>query len=209
MAADLRVAAVSGDIRLKQSARFPRGTVQVSVPDVFADWAAPGWVETPEAAPLAPTYEVTLDWRVSDGIVDETQALATAFMVALGSDRLAGERDELPDNLDSDRRGWWADMDAEAIWNGWPLGTRLWEMRRDAIRGSGYRFGATTVKAENFVREAMKPFVDARIISKFTVTVEQVTDERIDVLIVAYRTNAPVVSLSYSYLWDEIGKNVR
>lgn len=196
------------DIRLKQSARFPRGTVQVSVPDVFADWAAPGWVETPEAAPLAPSYEVTVDWRVSDGIVDETQALATAIMVALGSDRLADVRDELPDNLDNDRRGWWGDMDAEGIWGGWSLGTRLWEMRRDAIRGVGYRFGATTVKAENFVREAMQPFITAGIISKYSVTVEQVTSERIDVLIVINRALAPAVNLRYSYLWGEIGKTV-
>jgi phage gp46-like protein len=198
--------AIVPDTRLKQSARFPRGTVQVSIPDVFADWAAPGWVETPEAGPLAPSYEVTLDWRVSDGVVDETQALATAIMVALGSDRLADVRDELPDNLDNDRRGWWGDMDAEEVWNGWPLGTRLWEMRRDAVRGEGYRFGATTVKADNFVRECMRPFVETGIVSKFDVTVEQVTDERIDVLIVIYRNLAPAVSLRFAYLWDSIGR---
>jgi len=207
LATSFRVEANIPDVRLKQSARFPRGTVQVSVPDAFADWAAPGWVETPQAAPLAPSYEVTVDWRVSDGVIDETQALATAIMVALGSDRLADASDELPDNLDSNRRGWWGDMDAE-IWKGWALGTRLWEMRRDAIRGSGYRFGATTVKAENFVREAMQPFVDVGIVSEFTVTVEQVTSERIDVLIVFSRSGAPAVNLRFAYLWDEIGKGV-
>jgi len=195
------------DLRLKQSARFPRGTVMVSVPDVFADWAAPGWVETPEAAPLAPAYEVTLDWRVSDGAIDETQALATAIMVALGSDRLAAVGDELPDNLDSDRRGWWGDMDAEAIWNGWPLGTRLWEMRRDAVRPPNYKHGATAAKAEQFVRETMRPFEDAGIISRFSVEVDPIPRmERIDVLIVLFRSNAPAVSLRYQYLWDSIGR---
>jgi phage gp46-like protein len=197
------------DIRNKQSAKFPRGTVMVSVPDVFADWAAPGWVETPQSAPLAPAYEVTIDWRVSDGVIDETQALATAIMVALGSDRLAEIGDELPDNLDSDRRGWWGDMDAEEIWNGWPLGTRLWEMRRDAIRPVAYQRGATVVKAENFVRETIKPFVTAGIISKYAVEVDPLPRmERIDVLIVLYRDLAPAVQLRYAYLWDEIGKNV-
>ena len=195
------------DIRLRQSARFPRGTVQVSVPDVFADWAAPGWVETPEAAPLAPAYEVTLDWRTSDGAIDETQALATAVMIALGSDLLADVRDELPDPMSNDRRGWWADMDAEQIWGGWPLGTRFWEMRRDAVRDINYQFGSTMVKAENFVREAIRPFVTAGIISKFTVTVDKVTSERIDVLIVLIRAQAPAISLRYAYLWDQIGRS--
>jgi len=197
------------DIRLKQSAKFPRGTVQVSVPDAFADWAAPSWVETPESAPLAPAYEVTIDWRVSEGVVDETQSLATAVMIALGSDALADLADELPDNLDSDRRGWWGDMDAAEIWDGWALGTRLWEMRRDAIRPVNYHHGATAIKAEMFVREAMKPFVTAGIISKYTVEVDPLPRmERIDVLISLFRANAPAVQLRYAYLYDEIGKNV-
>lgn len=195
------------DVRLRQSAKFPRGTVMVSVPDVFADWAVPGWVETPESAPLAPAYEVTIDWRTSDGVIDETQALATAIMVALGSDLLADVADELPDNLDGDRRGWWGDMDAEAIWEGWPLGTRLWEMRRDAIRPVGYKHGATAIKADTFVREAMRPFVAAGIVSKYTVEVDTIHEmERIDVLIILYRDKAPAVRLRFAYLWDEIGK---
>ena len=180
----------------------------VSVPDAFADWAAPGWVETPKSAPLAPNYSVTLDWRISDGVVDETQALATSIMVALGSDRLAEIGDELPDNLDSDRKGWWGDMDAEQIWSGWPLGTRLWEMRRDAIRPPGYKHGATAIKAEHFVRETIRPFVDAGIISKYAVEVDPIPQmEQIDVLIVLYRTNEPAIQLRYAYLWDAIGKS--
>ena len=95
------------DIRLRQSARFPRGQIQVTVPDLFSDWIAPIWVEQPESAPFAPGYEVILDWKVTDGVIDETQALATAVMVALGSNLLADVGDELPDPLDNDRQGWW------------------------------------------------------------------------------------------------------
>ncbi len=195
------------DIRLRQSARFPRGRVQVTVPDLFTDWVAPVWVDQPDSAPFAPGYEVFLDWKVSDGTIDETQALATAVMVALGSNALANVTDELPDPLDDDRQGWWGDMDAEIIWQGWPLGTRLWEMRRDAVRPLGYKHGATAIKAEMFVREAIAPFEEAQIISDFTVEVDALPKmERIDVLITLFRTNSPAISLRYQYLYDEIGK---
>ena len=32
------------DIGLRQSARFPRGQIQVTVPDLFGDWIAPIWL---------------------------------------------------------------------------------------------------------------------------------------------------------------------
>jgi len=49
--------------------------------------------------------------------------------------------------------------------------------------------------------------VTAGIISKFTVTVDKVTSERIDVLIVLIRAQAPAISLRYAYLWDQIGRS--
>lgn len=198
------------DIRLKQSARFPQGQVQVTVPDLFSDWVAPTWVDEPDSAPSAPGYETYFDWKVTDGVIDETQALATAVMVALGSNHLADISDELPDPLDNDRHGWWADMDAESIWTGWPLGTRLWEMRRDALRPIGYKNGATAIKAEMFVREAIRPFEEAAIISNYTVEVDPIPRmERIDVLITLIRTNQPAIKLEYQYLYGEIGKTTR
>ena len=75
---------------------------------------------------IATPEVVTLDWLMTPiGEIDTTQELATAVTVALGTDRLALVADELPDPNDNDRRGWWGDLDAEQIHDGWPIGTRL------------------------------------------------------------------------------------
>src|SRR4029077_21243171 len=81
-----------------------------------------------------PAYSVTMDWQLlDDGTLDESQALATAIVVALGSDGLADADDPLPDPDSTDRAGWWGDLEADTIWNAWPIGSRLWLLRRSAI----------------------------------------------------------------------------
>ncbi len=149
---------------------------------------------------------VTLDWLMTPvGELDTTQELATAVTVALGTDRLALVADELPDPNDTDRRGWWGDLDAELIHDGWPIGTRLWLMARDKITGSLARSGSTIAKAEEFVREALQPLVDRRIATSIAVTAERTDVGRIDVDAIIYRGSLPAVALRYADLWDEIG----
>ena len=61
-----------------------------------------------------PKYSVTLDWSLlPNGTLDDTQALATAVCVALGTNGLASDTDELPDPDSNDRRGWWGDLRSE------------------------------------------------------------------------------------------------
>ena len=57
-----------------------------------------------------------IDWvLLNDGTLDDTQSLATAVIVALGTNRLALPSDILPDPDSTDRQGWWGDLDAEEI----------------------------------------------------------------------------------------------
>src|SRR5215831_14358749 len=54
---------------------------------------------------------VSVDWLLlDDGSLDETQALATAVIVALGTDALADPSDILPDPDSTDRRGWFRNL---------------------------------------------------------------------------------------------------
>ena len=149
--------------------------------------------------------EVSVDWLLlRDGTLDINEALATAVIVALGTDRLALRTDSLPDLDSTDRRGWWGDFDAEVIWNGWPIGTRLWLIKRDKITGAGAQQGSTLTKIERYIREAIQPFVDRRVASRYEVAVERVGRERIQALVRLYRGPELAVDLRYQVLWADI-----
>jgi len=152
-----------------------------------------------------PAYSVTLDWQLlGDGSLDDTQALQTAVAVALGTDALADVDDVLPDPDSTDRLGWWGDMDAAAIWNGWPIGTKLWLLRRSAILGPGSKLGATQAWANDYICAALQPFVDRKICSSFRLLSLRVDKQRIDVLIHIYRGPKTALQLQYQVLWQGI-----
>jgi phage gp46-like protein len=151
-----------------------------------------------------PSYAVRLDWLLTPQGLDETQALATAVIVALGTDRLALQDDVLPDPLVNDRRGWWGDLEADSIWSGWPIGSRLWEMARDKITGANAKVGATTAKAYAFILEAIQPFKDNGLVSDFTIEVTQPSPSRISATITLLRERSPAIALVFQDLWDEL-----
>jgi phage gp46-like protein len=148
---------------------------------------------------------VQIDWNLlSDGTLDDTQALATAVIVALGTDRLANANDILPDLDSTDRRGWWGDLDAQELWGGWPIGTRLWLLMRDKIVGPEARQGATVVRVEQYIREAIEPFLDLRIGSRMAVKATRIGKEQINALVRIYRGPKLEIELNYQLLWDDI-----
>jgi phage gp46-like protein len=149
--------------------------------------------------------EVSVDWLLrDDGTLDDTQALATAVIVALGTDRLAAVDDILPDPDSTDRRGWWGDLDAQEVWDGWPIGCRLWLLKRDKITGSEAQQGSTLVRVEQYIREAIYPFIERRIGSRMDVRAVRVGRERIDALIRIYRGPETEIQLRYQILWREM-----
>jgi phage gp46-like protein len=144
---------------------------------------------------------------LNDGTLDDTQALASAVIVALGTDALAAPDDILPDPDSSDRAGWWGDLDAAELFGGWPIGTRLWLLKRTKIVGPEDPEGATVSRVEQYISEALQPFVDLKIASSFDVEAARVGVERIDALVVIYRGPKTPVELRFQVLWDEIFPN--
>jgi phage gp46-like protein len=148
--------------------------------------------------------EVSADWMLlSDGTLDDTQALATAVIVALGTDHLADENDILPDPDSTDRKGWWGDLDADVIWGAWPIGCRLWLMRRSKIAPSESAEGSTLVRIKYYIQEALQPFIDLRIVSGMEVAVTRRDKQRIDAIIRLFRGPKIVIELQYEVLWDD------
>lgn len=158
---------------------------------------------------------VTLNWLLTTNALlpvqnslDETQALVTAVTIAFCTDRLAETSDVLPIPGSTDRKGWWGDDGAADIWNGWPVGSRFWLMRRDKITDSNYSGGATTARAVSFANECLQPFVDAKIISDFDATVAQINAQRVDTTATLYRGPLPDISLQFQSLWNELSAPV-
>jgi phage gp46-like protein len=159
-------------------------------------------LQSPEAFPK---YSIPIDWLLlDDGTLDDTQALATAVIVALGTNRLASKDDILPDPDSTDRAGWWGDMDAEELFNGWPIGTKLWLLKRAKIVGPEDPEGATLTRVEQYIYEAIQPFVDNRIATSFDVEVWRNGLEQIDAVVVLYRGPKRPVELRFEVLWTEI-----
>lgn len=140
---------------------------------------------------------------------DSDIALARAALVALNTDRLANPDDKLPNPRDDNRRGWWGDLDAAAIWNGWPIGTRLWLLRRAKITDANAAQGSTLAVAQHYVEEALQPFVDAKICSSFDVNLSVLTgpegDYGIAGTLTLYRGNKSAIALEYQSLWAKYG----
>jgi len=148
---------------------------------------------------------VVIDWLLlNDGTLDDTQALATAVIVALGTDALASPSDILPDPDSTDRAGWWGDLDAQEIWNGWPIGCKLWLLKRSKIVGPESMEGATVTRVEQYIREAIQPFIDRRIGSQMWVKAERVAREQINAIVRLYRGPLLEIELQFQVLWTDI-----
>ena len=159
-------------------------------------------IQSPEAFPK---YSIPIDWLLlDDGTLDDSQALATAVIVALGTDRLASSDDILPDPDSTDRAGWWGDMDAEDLFNGWPIGTKLWLLRRAKIVGPEDPEGATIVRVEQYINEALQPFVTNKIATSFDVQAWRSGTERIEANVVIYRGPNRPVEMRFQVLWNDI-----
>jgi phage gp46-like protein len=146
---------------------------------------------------------VTLDFLMTPaGTFDISNELATAVTIALGTDARAKDDDELPDPDSDDRRGWWADTEAEQIWGAWPIGSRLWLLERTKITGPEARAGSTVARVERYLREALAPLREKRIVSRIAVTAAREGVEGISGTVTLYRGPRQAIDLRYQVLWD-------
>jgi phage gp46-like protein len=149
--------------------------------------------------------ETVADWLLlKTGNLDERDELANLVKVALMSDRLSERQEIRPDPDSDDRRGWWADMDAEAIWGGWPIGTKNWLLTRAKISDRVSFEGDTVVRAENYTREAVFPLVQHKMASSISVTAQRTAIDRIDVRVVVQRGPDVDVELLFQDLWNAL-----
>ncbi|MGU3286448.1 phage GP46 family protein [Methylobacterium mesophilicum] len=148
---------------------------------------------------------VTREWLLTSvDQRDPTLDLTDCVVVALGTDRLARADDVLPILGDTNRRGWWGDLDASGIRDGWPIGTRFWLLQRSKITGAEARQGSTVARAEDYTREALQPFVQKGVASRLSVVAERSSIEGITVRATLFRGPLPSIELRFAQLWNGI-----
>jgi len=148
---------------------------------------------------------MTFDWlQTSTGLLEEDAELVTAFLVAIFTDAAANASDAPPDPRSNDLRGWWGDLDSDVIWNGWPIGSKLWLLTRAKIVDQMAREGATIARVQQYLYACLTPFVTAGICSKVVVTAQQDTEARIVAQATMYRGPKSAIQLQFLPLWSEL-----
>lgn len=148
---------------------------------------------------------MSFDWlQTPAGLLEEDAEIITAFLVAIFSDAAADANDALPDPRSNDRRGWWGDDQAAEIWNGWPLGSKLWLLTRAKIVDQMAREGATIARVQQYLYACLTPFVTAGICSKVLVTASQDTEARIVATATMFRGPKSAIALQFAPLWSEL-----
>lgn len=137
------------------------------------------------------------DWRLAGHVLDTDRELVTAVAVALFTHRTADVEDEIPDG-GADRRGWWGDSEAQEVHGGWPIGSRLWLLAREK------QTETTRQRAEDYIREALQPFVDLGAATAFDLDVAWVAHERLGAVVTLYRGPAGSIAVRFESLWDQI-----
>ena len=137
------------------------------------------------------------DWKLAGHVLDTDRELVTAVAVALFTHRTADADDEIPDTT-SDRRGWWGDADAQEMHGGWPIGSRLWLISREK------QTEETRQRAEEYIHEALVPFVDLGAVNAYDLNVDWFAHERLGAEITLYRGPQHSIEVRFESLWDQL-----
>lgn len=129
------------------------------------------------------------DWGVVPGDLQQGDDLQTAIYISLFTDRLARDDDRIDG---TDRRGWWADTDAE-----YPMGSRLWLLRRQTLTT------AVAGMAEDYSREALQWLLDDCVVSRIEVQSRVVYPGTLLLGIAYQEPGKAVQSVKYSWVWEQ------
>ncbi|AYN86305.1 phage GP46 family protein [Commensalibacter melissae] len=111
------------------------------------------------------------EWSILDNDIKLDNALFSAVMVSLFTDRLAPlepsftEKKSNIGKVSGDRRGWWGD-----IFRDEPMGSRLWQLRR-AVKTDQY---SVTLSAQDMIYESLQWMVNDGLVANIDVNVQWV-----------------------------------
>ena len=146
------------------------------------------------------------NWSVANGDLALGNALLSAVMVSLFTDRVAPAQpsaDDVaaglgtPGSQLADRRGWWGDT-----YVGRPIGSRLWQLRRAFKAGLKSRT-AVPQEAEDMCTEALQWLVDDGIAASVAVAASWATATALAIRVTIAQPGAgSAQSFRFQMAWD-------
>lgn len=138
------------------------------------------------------------DWQIVGGSLDASGDLETAVLLSLFTWARAAEDDELP-YPGADRKGWWGNLDGEALHGMRELGSKLWllarrleneETRQDAIR---------------YAAEALKWMKDSALVARIDIDAQWVRPGMLGLIVKLYATDGAVAfDRRYAWAWNQL-----
>lgn len=133
------------------------------------------------------------DLILGESDLERDEGLSTAVLISLFTDRRADESEPY-DN--EDRRGWWGDLLAET--EGDQIGSKLYLLNRSTNTQQ------TTVKAKEYIYEALDWMIDDGVAAKIDIDVEVYglsSNLRLYVLIQIHKKDGNIELMKFDDLW--------
>lgn len=130
--------------------------------------------------------QLSADWQQGSGDLATGNALQTAIIISLFTDRVARNDD---DTDGSDRRGWWGDAGSEM-----DIGSRLWLLRRQKLTIH------VAQKAEEYAREGLNWLVADGVVSAINVATQIVYPNRLN-MVINYRQSGTSDDNDMRFFW--------
>lgn len=119
--------------------------------------------------------------------------LRRSVTISLFTWRRAGPDDVLDD---ADKQGWWGDSIPTVA--GDQIGSRLWLLRRRTLVADTLR------DAKAYAEQALEWMVADQIVSRVTVTVERVGNDRLDLRVLLTEQNGETLMFAFEDTWSLI-----
>lgn len=129
---------------------------------------------------------LSADWQQGSGELATGNALQTAIIISLFTDRVARNDDDVDGN---ERRGWWGDAGADK-----DIGSRLWLLRRRKLTAN------VAQKAEEYALEGLNWLLADGVVSALRVATQIVYPKRLN-MIIHYRQSGASDDNDMRFFW--------
>jgi phage gp46-like protein len=132
------------------------------------------------------------DWALNGAQLQAGSDLQSAVLISLFTDREAEPDDVIPDGT-MNPRGWWGDAGQP-----YKIGSRLWLLSR------AKQSKDTLDRANKYIAEALKWFLDDGVVARFDITTEWTRSSQLGAKVVAYRNDGTSMALNFASVWKGI-----